>query len=163
MNEQRERALQALEQAGIAYELVEHAAVYTMEEIDALKLEAKGVECKNLFLRDRNGKRHFLVTVCGDKQVDLKKLRTVLGSSPLSFASEERLEKYLHLTKGSVTPLGILNDKDHAVEVIFDKDLQQDLPIGIHPNDNTATVWVKLEDLVSLIRAQGNSVKLETI
>ena len=86
-----------------------------------------------------------------------------MGSSPLSFASEERLEKYLHLTKGSVTPLGIFNDKDHAVEVIFDKDLQQDLPIGVHPNDNTATVWVKLEDLVSLIRAQGNSVKLETI
>lgn len=158
MDPQRQTVLEALKEQGAAYELVEHEAVYTMEDIDALGLAPGGVECKNLFLRDQKGKRHFLVTVRGDKRVDLKKLQTALGCTRLSFASPERLARHLQLQPGSVTPLGILNDQARAVEVAFDRDLPDDGRVGVHPNDNTATVWVKLCDLIALIQAHGNTV-----
>lgn len=163
MGPQRQKALKALEEMGIDYTLVEHEAVYTMEDLDALGLAPGGVECKNLFLRDQKGKRHFLVTVRGDKRVDLKRLQAELGCTRLSFASPERLEKHLGLTAGSVTPLGILNDGAGAVEVAFDRDLPQQGRVGVHPNDNTATVWVKLEALIRLIEAHGHKVRQVTI
>lgn len=159
MGPQRQSALSALEEMDIDYELVEHEAVYTMEDIGALGLAPGGVECKNLFLHDQKGKRHFLVTVRGDKRVDLKRLQAELGCTRLSFASPERLAKHLGLTAGSVTPLGILNDEAGAVEVAFDRDLPEEGRIGVHPNDNTATVWVKLEDLIRLIQAHGHAAR----
>ena len=104
----------------IAYEWAEHEAVYTIEDMVKLGLEDMQDVAKNLVLRDAKGKRHFLVVVREDKKVDLKRLGELIGCSRLSFASEERLEKYLGLKKGSVTPLGVLNDEDRAVEVFFD-------------------------------------------
>ena len=101
-----------------------HPAAYTMEEIEALHLTRPNESiAKNLFLRDGSGKRHFLVLVAGDKLVDLKTLRQTIGSSRLSFASEERLMKHLKVTKGSVSPMGILNDEHLAVEVFIDEEL----------------------------------------
>ena len=78
---------------------------------------------KNLFLRDAKGKRHFLVVLDKDKRADLKALQEQLSCSKLSFASEERLKKHLGLSRGSVTPLGILNDAQGMVELVFDRDL----------------------------------------
>ena len=91
--------------------------------MDRLGLPQKGTLCKNLFLRDAKGKRHFLVTCDEKKTVDLKALGRTLGAGNLSFASEERLEKYLGLKQGSVSPFGLMNDTDHAVEFFIDKDL----------------------------------------
>jgi Ala-tRNA(Pro) deacylase len=94
--------------------------------------------------------------VAGDKTVDLKKLKQTIGSSRLSFASEERLMKHLKVTKGSVSPMGILNDDDLAVEVFIDEALKDSTCIGVHPNDNTATVWISCRDLEQVIRCHGN-------
>ena len=91
--------------------------------------------------------------------MDLKALRRRLGTSALSFASEDRLKRLLGLEKGAVTPLGILNDEARAVEVLFDRDLAGLPALGVHPNRNTATVFLPLADLESLIRSHGNAVR----
>mgnify|MGYP003295341317 CR=1 FL=1 len=148
-----------LEEKKIPFEWVEHKAVFTIEEMEELGLESMDEIAKNLFLRDQKGKRHFLVVVKGLKQVNLKELGEKLGTK-LSFASEERLEKYLGLKKGAVTPLGILNDENCAVEVYMDEDLCKQEKIGVHPNDNTASVYLSPADLLNIIKEHGNSLEV---
>lgn len=97
-----------LNDKGIPYEAVEHEAVFTMKEMERAGIDAHGCICKNLFLRDAKGRQHYLVTVPDERRVDLKWLSTALGSSKLSFASAERLDTYLKLPQGSVSPFGIL-------------------------------------------------------
>ena len=104
-----------LNDKSIPYEAVEHEAVFTMEEMERAGIDAYGCICKNLFLRDAKGRQHYLVTVPDERRVDLKWLSTALGSSKLSFASAERLDTYLKLPQGSVSPLGILNDESRSV------------------------------------------------
>lgn len=148
---------------GRRYELIEHPAVFTIEEMDKLGITLSGEVCKNLFLRDAKGRRHFLVVVQKDKHADLRALEKELESTRLSFASAERLEKYLGLHQGEVTPLGVVNDADAAVEVAFDKDLVGNPKLGVHPNDNTATVWIAFDDLRKVIEANGNAIRFVTV
>ena len=147
MENQKQRVYDALEQLKIKYEVVEHEPVHTMEDMDRLGLPQKGTLCKNLFLRDAKGKRHFLATCDEKKTVDLKTLGRQLGAGNLSFASEDRLEKYLGLKQGSVSPFGLMNDTEHAVEFFIDKDLSRCKSLGIHPLENTATVFLSFKDL----------------
>ena len=98
------KVLDVLDNAGIRYRMVSHDPVYTIEEMERLHLDADAEIAKNLFLRDARGKRHFLVVLCSCKTVDLKALRGQLGTSALSFASEDRLKRFLGLEKGAVTP-----------------------------------------------------------
>ena len=147
MEDQKKRVYDALDKLKIKYEVVEHEPVHTMEDMDRLGLPEKGTLCKNLFLRDSKGKRHFLVTCEESKKVDLKALGRQLGGGNLSFASEDRLEKYLGLKQGSVSPFGLMNDTDHAVEFFIDKDLSRCKSLGIHPLENTATVFLSFKDL----------------
>lgn len=149
-----------LEEKGIPFEWVEHKAVYTIDEMEELGLEDMEDIAKNLFLRDQKGKRHFLVVIRANKQAKLKELGEKLGVGRLSFASEERLEKYLKLKKGAVTPLGILNDDNCAVEVFLDEDFLKMKKIGVHPNENTASVYLETEDLLRIIQEHGNSVEV---
>lgn len=147
MENEKQRVYDALEQLKIKYEVVEHEPVHTMEDMDRLGLPQKGTLCKNLFLRDAKGKRHFLVTCDEKKTVDLKTLGRQLGAGNLSFASEDRLEKYLGLKQGSVSQFGLMNDTEHAVEFFIDKDLSRCKSLGIHPLENTATVFLSFKDL----------------
>ena len=155
--------LDVLDNAGIRYRMVSHDPVYTIEEMERLHLDADAEIAKNLFLRDARGKRHFLVVLCSCKTVALKALRGQLGTSALSFASEDRLKRFLGLEKGAVTPLGILNDEARAVEVLFDRDLAGLPSLGVHPNRHTATVFLAFSDLESLIRSHGNCVSFVAI
>ena len=155
--ELKARACRALDAAGIAYERIDHPAAFTMEELEQLDLPHLETIAKNLFLRDSSGKHHFLVVVAGHRTVDLKALKVLIGSSRLSFGSDERLEKCLGLTKGSVTALGVLNDKEGAVKVIFDEALKAHEIIGVHPNINTAMLYLRLEDLVRFLTAHDHA------
>lgn len=121
-----------------------------------------GVPIKNLFLRDKDGKRHFLVVVRHDKNVDLKKLKGLLGVSKLSFASTDRLQNYLGVTPGAVTLLGLVNDKNHDVEIIFDWELAGQ-SLQCHPLINTATVVVSRDDTIKFLRATAHEYKLMDI
>ncbi len=149
-----------LEEKDIPFEWVEHKPVDTIEEMEELGLEDMKDIAKNLFLRDQKGKRHFLVVIRADKQANLKELGEKMGVGKLSFASEERLEKYMKLKKGAVTPLGVLNDDTCTVEVFFDKDFVGMEKIGVHPNDNTASVYLKTEDLLDIIQEHGNLLEI---
>lgn len=149
-----------LNQLKINYELVKHPPIFTIDELDDHAIVNKHLIAKNLFLRNDNGKQHYLVTLCQDKIVDLKALRSQIGSSRLGFASEERLMKYIGLTKGSVTPMGVLNDNDNQVIVCVDKDLMTQSIVGVHPNTNEATLWIKPSDMIKAIKHHGNLVEM---
>lgn len=149
-----------LDEKGIKYDWIEHKAVFTIAEMEELGLESMDEIAKNLFLRDQKGKRHFLVVIKGEKQANLKELGELLGVGKLSFASEERLERYMGLKKGAVTPLGVLNDTDCAVEVFFDSDFMNMEKIGVHPNDNTASVYLSPKDLLDIIKGHGNKLEI---
>ena len=150
-----------LDGMGISYEVEEHAPVFTIDEMRELGI--KGSVCKNLFLRDAKGRQHFLVVLPGDRQADLGALAAALGSSKLSFASEERLMKHLGLTKGSVTPLAVIQDPDHPVQVLLDESLTGMDRLGVHPLVNTATLWISGADLLRFVRSCGNPVKIVSI
>lgn len=152
--------LRKLDALGIRYEAERHPAVFTIGEMEALGICERGEVAKNLFLRDAGGKRHFLVMLQKDKTADLHTIRPQLECSRLSFASEERLMRHLKLTKGSVSPLGILNDAEHTVEIAVDKDLIECTRLGVHPNENTATLWLSFADLRKIIEQNGNLLRI---
>ncbi len=151
-----------LRSRGVAFEVTEHAAVYNMEELGAVELPYPDRDAKNLFVRDDKKRAWYLITVKGDKRVDLKAFARTYGTRRLSFASAEELMNVMGLIPGAVTPLGLLNDKERIVALYMDEAFSGGL-IGVHPNDNTATVWLKAEDLASLIREHGNEVRVVDI
>jgi len=158
LNDIHQKVFDILESMGIEYGVDEHPAVYTIEDMDQLQMNGKEAIAKNLFIRDDKKKRYFIIVLQKTKTVDLKSLRQRLDCRPLSFASEEDLQSYLKLNKGSVTPLGVLNNDAHIVEVVIDKDILQFDRVGVHPNDNTATVWIRPQDLEAVIKSNGNTI-----
>ena len=143
--------------AHISFEVTEHEAVYTMEELAKIPMPHPEAEAKNLFVRDDKKLHYYLITVPGEKRVDLKVFQKQNGLRKLSFGSAEDLLALLSLTAGGVTPLGLLNDRSHRVEFYLDQSFQGQL-ISVHPNDNTATVCLQANDLVQLLTQQGCTV-----
>ena len=144
---------------GIEYEVTEHGAVFNMEEMSHVELLHPEADAKNLFVRDDKKRNYYLITVRGDKRVDLKKFREEHSTRQLSFASENDLMSLLDLIPGAVTPLGILNDSEKKVKLFLDEELLKCGLIGVHPNDNTATVWLKTTDLIEIIKEHGNEIE----
>ena len=150
-----------LKNKDIWYEITEHKAVFKMDELNGIYLPYKEYNAKNLFVRDDKKRNYYLITVKGNKRVDFKDFRKKNGTRPLSFASENDLMNITNLIAGSVTPFGLLNDNDLKVTFCLDKDFFNDKGIiGVHPNDNTATVWLKAEDLTKIIQEHGNMVNI---
>lgn len=154
----KEETYQYLRDQKISYEITEHPAVFNMEELDAVELPYPEWDAKNLFVRDDKKKNYYLITVKGDKRVDLKEFRKQQGLRPLSFASAEDLLEIMALQPGSVSPLGLLNDEKSRVRFFLDSEFDGN-KIGIHPNDNTATVWLQAKDLMELIEKHGNEAE----
>jgi len=152
----KEKVYKYLDEHNIAYSVTEHPPIHTIDALDEYDIPNKDKIAKNLFLRNDNGKKHYLITIKQDKKVDLRDLREKIGSSRLSFASEERLMDQLGLTKGSVTPLGVINNHSTNVEVYFDEDLVDEEVIGVHPNENDATVWLSYQSIKKIIESKGN-------
>lgn len=151
-----------LNDRGISYEITEHKAVFNMEELSDVELPYPEWDAKNLFVRDDKKRNYYLITVRGGKRVDLKEFRKSNGLRPLTFASAEDLLEFTGLTPGSVTPLGLLNNAECPVHFYMDESFTGNL-IGVHPNDNTATVWLKSDDLVKLLRDHSVDVNIVKI
>ena len=149
-----------LEQHRIEFEKFEHPAVFTCEEAEELTPDMAGAHTKNLLLRNRKGDRHFLVVVGYDKSVDLKALSSVLEESKLSFASPERLMDRLGLEPGAVTVLGLINDLDHQVSLVFDEAIWDADALQCHPLVNTATLVIKHEGLEAFLNATGHEYQV---
>lgn len=137
-----------LNKLNIKYDEIEHDAVYTVEEANRIESMIEGIGCKNLFLTDKN--KYFLYVLKDDKRADLKELAKYLNVLRLGFGNEDKLMELLGLTKGSVTPLGIINDKDYEVTIVLDKDLVG-CKLLCHPNTNTKTMNIEYDDLIKLI------------
>ena len=105
--------------------------------------------CKNLFFRNHKGNRHYLVILECHKQMDIHGLEHQLHQGKLSFASEQRMEKYLGTVPGSVSLFGLINDPDHQVKLYLDKDLRQAERVTFHPNDNTASLEISRDDMTT--------------
>ena len=145
---------------GLWHEITEHKAVYNMAELAEVDIPYPEADAKNLFVHDDKKRNYYLITVKGDKRVDLKAFRRAHGTRPLTFASADDLAAIMGLIPGAVTPLGLLNDAEHRVKLYLDEDfLAGPGLIGVHPNDNTATVWLKTPDLIALLRAHGGEVE----
>ena len=145
---------------GISYVRYDHEPVFTCEQADSLPIPAGSAKTKNLFLRDRKGRRHVLVTVGAEKTVDIKALEPVVGAKGLSFASEDRLMRYLGLTPGSVTLLGVITDLDCRVEVIIDEGLLRYQAMQCHPLTNSSTLVISMEDVMRFLALTGHAPRV---
>lgn len=145
---------EVLKSLNISYDEIEHEAVFTVNEANSLKEKIEGIGCKNLFLTDKKG-NYFLYLLIDEKRANLKDLAIKLNGLKLTFANDEELKSLLGLTKGSVTPLGIINDKENKVVLVVDKDLV-DKKILVHPNVNTKTMSISYEDLIRFIEFNKN-------
>ncbi|MDR0862520.1 MAG: prolyl-tRNA synthetase associated domain-containing protein [Oscillospiraceae bacterium] len=143
---------------GVDFTIIEHPAVFTIDDLLALNLLNFDAVAKNLFVRDDKKRNYYLVVVRHDKKLELKAFSEKIGSTKLSFASENDLGAILKLQKGAVTPFGILNDDDRRVKVIIDKSFDG-AQIGVHPNENTASVWLDASALVAIIKEHGNKAE----
>lgn len=159
--QRREQTLARMEALSIPLRLHEHDAAFTMEEMEKVAggLAEYGIVVKNLFLKEHNSDRYFLIVAGGNKRVDIKSVRKYLGVKPLSFATEEQLEEKLSVTGGSVTPLAVLFDTEKAASVVIDDDLRtgEEL-LGVHPCDNTATVFVTYKELERFVESCGHTL-----
>ena len=155
----KEGTYKYLKEHNVAFEITEHGAVFNMEELKSVELPYPEADAKNLFVRDDKKRNYYLITVKGDKRVDLKDFRRKHELRPMSFASADELMEIMKLYPGAVSPLGLLNDDDHKVKFFLDEAFGAGL-IGVHPNDNTATIWLQATDLVRIIKEHGNSVEL---
>ncbi len=152
-----------LKQLSIACTEYDHPPVFTVAEAEKYWKDIPGTHCKNLFLRDNKGKKHFLVVLPHNKQIDLKMLGEITGAGRLSFASEQRLDKYLGLKPGAVSPFGLINDVENHVVVFIDDDLSKASLLGFHPNRNDATLTLSFDGLMQFFKWTGNETRLVSL
>jgi Ala-tRNA(Pro) deacylase len=152
--------LQYLDHLSIPYQRYEHVAVYTSEQARRLIAPLPGASAKNLFLRDKKGRRRFLLTLADTKSLNLKTLAARLGLSKLSLASVESLKDSLGIEPGAVSLLALVNDPEHTVEVLIDRDLWQAEALHCHPRVNTATLVIPLSGIRKFLEATDHTVQL---
>jgi Ala-tRNA(Pro) deacylase len=163
MTSQEAQVHAALVALGISFERYEHPPVATALEADEHWAGIDAAHCKNLFLRNQKGNRHYLVIVKHPKRADLRGVADQIGDGKLSFASPERLLTHLGVTPGSVSPFGLINDASHDVRVFLDADLKAAERISFHPNINTVTVVLAFADFERFLFACGSPVRYVTV
>ena len=153
----QELVYQYLTSLNISFEYYEHPPIPTIEDAKIHKWWIDAVFCKNLFFRNHKGNRHYLVIVHHDTELKITDLEQKLRQGKLSFASEERMGKYLGLKPGSVSPFGLLNDAEHHVHLFFDPKLKEATKLSFHPNDNRATLVLKNADFWIYLNSLPNT------
>lgn len=163
--EKEMRVYDLLDRLGIEYFRVDHAPAMTMDACEKID-DALGISvCKNLFLCNRQKTLFYLLMLPGDKVFRTKQLSEQIGSARLSFADAEHMEKYLDITPGSVSVMGLMNDKTNAVRLLVDEDLLREEYLGCHPCVNTSSLRLKTEDVFgAFLKSVGHgmtAVRLE--
>jgi Ala-tRNA(Pro) deacylase len=159
MHDKEAKVYAVLEGLAVPYTRYEHPPVYTVEEAEEHWTHITGAHCKNLFLRNKKGNRHYLVILEASKVADLKSLNKILGEDRLSFASAERLMKYLGLETGAVSVFGLINDTGHHVHVVIDEDLKKSVAVNFHPNVNSATIGISFPDFEKFLAWCRNPIR----
>ena len=143
-----EKLYQALKSLNIPFEYLEHPAAPTVEIAKQYWAGHDAKHCKNLFFRNHKGNRHYLVILDCDRNMDIHSIEKQLCQGKLSFASEQRMMKYLGIRPGSVSPFGLINDTEHHVHVFLDKNLQNAHRLSFHPCINTASLMISKDDFI---------------
>lgn len=142
------RTYDLLDSLGIEYWRIDHEAAYTMEACEEIdKALGDALICKNLFLCNRQKTDFYLLMIPGEKVFKTKELSGQIGSARLSFASAEDMEKYLDITPGSVSVMGLINDKENAVRLLVDEDVLKGEFFGCHPCVNTTSLKLRVKDV----------------
>jgi Ala-tRNA(Pro) deacylase len=147
--------------AGIEFQLYTHSAVFTCEEAENCKeyKSIKGIHSKNLFLKDRKARRFYLIIMPIDKKLDLSEIEKISGDK-IKFGNEDELKSILGLSKGSVSPFGLINDSEHKTIVYIDKIVWESEYVSFHPNINTQTIGLTGENFQKYIKKVGNIYKV---
>jgi len=153
----KERVLNFLNQLGIKYEIYEHKPLPTIEIAMEVWKDIDCTHCKNLFFRNHKGNRHYLVILKSNHELDIHDLEQRLKQGKISFASQKRMDKYLGLNAGSVSPFGLINDSENHVHVFLDQNLLSSEKISFHPNINTASVVISFNDFIKYLEHTGNT------
>lgn len=147
-----EKVFNVLNELKIEYEKIEHPALYTMEDCEKYNIKMDGVECKNLFLRNKDKSKYYLISLPLEKRADLKAIQEKLGETRLSFGSDDILFEKLGIKSGSVSLLNIIEVEKTDVKFIIDKCVLDANKVGFHPNVNTATVLFKPQCIDTIMK-----------
>lgn len=145
-----------LHELNISFEYLEHPAAPTIEIAKQYWAGHDAKHCKNLFFRNHKGNQHYLVCLDCDQSMDIHDIEQQLHQGKLSFASEQRMMKYLGVKPGSVTPFGLINDEEHHVIVFLDSNLLNHEKVSFHPCINTASLIIRRDDLIKFLEYEGN-------
>ena len=156
LSDRQQKVVDTLKNLGIEFDIHFHPPIPTIEEAINYWKEFDSTHCKNLFFRNHKGNKHYLVLFECMHQMDIHDLEHRLHQGKLTFASEARMDKYLGVKPGSVTPFGLINDQEHHVTVFLDQTLQQAEKLSFHPCINTASLIIKREDLIRFLDYCGN-------
>jgi Ala-tRNA(Pro) deacylase len=146
-----------LQELSIQFEYHEHPPLATIEEAIIHWRDYNSGRCKNIFFRNHKGNRHYLVILEHLALLDIHDLEKRLKQGKLTFASDQRLKRYLGLEPGSVSPFGLINDKEHDVHLFLDERLKEYERLAFHPNDNTATLVISKSDFLKFLGYTGNT------
>ncbi|HKJ26010.1 MAG TPA: prolyl-tRNA synthetase associated domain-containing protein [Anaerolineales bacterium] len=152
-----------LDDLSIQYKRIDHVPVYTSQQARELIPEQQAASVKNLFLKDKKGRQHFLVAIADHKSLDMKKLASQIGSTRLSLASPDRLQTYLGVEPGAVSLLALVNDPENQVQLLIDRDVWDEQFLQCHPLVNTATLILAMDDVKRFLEGVGHSPKLVEI
>lgn len=151
------RTYDLLDRLGVEYERIDHEPAMTMEDCKEVDQLLEAVICKNLFLCNRQKTAFYLLMIPDTKVFHTKDLSAQIGSARLSFAKPEHMEEFLDITPGSVSVMGLMNDKEHRVQLLIDEDVLDGEYIGCHPCINTSSIRFKVKDLIEkVIPAMGH-------
>lgn len=140
-----------LDSLGVSYQRIDHEAAMTIDACQEIDVVLNAAICKNLFLCNRQETQFYLLMLPGEKKFKTKEVSAQIGSARLSFAKDIYMEEFLDITPGSVSVLGLMNDKENRVQLLMDEDLLKEPYIGCHPCINTSSLRLRTEDLINKI------------
>jgi Ala-tRNA(Pro) deacylase len=152
----QKQVYEILETLKIQFQYFEHPPVSTIEIAEIYWKNIEAIHCKNIFLRNHKGNKHYLMIIECHKQIDIHLLEKKLNQGKLSFASNQRLTSYLGLASGAVSPFGLINNTNHDVDIFIDDSLFNYSNISFHPNVNTASIVIAVSDFLKYIKYIGN-------
>ena len=138
-----------LDSLGVSYQRIDHEAAMTIDACQEIDVVLNAAICKNLFLCNRQETQFYLLMLPGEKKFKTKEVSAQIGSARLSFAKDIYMEEFLDITPGSVSVLGLMNDKENRVQLLMDEDLLKEPYIGCHPCINTSSLRLRTEDLMN--------------
>lgn len=158
------RCYDLLDALGVAYQRIDHEAAMTMEACAAVDKVLDAVICKNLLLCNRQHTAFYMLMIAGDKHFKTSALSKQIGSSRLSFAAPAYMEEFLDITPGSLSVLGLMNDRDSRVQLLIDTDILAGEFFGCHPCINTASLRLRTADLMQkILPAMGHTPRMVTL